>query len=155
MSDTGRVTFSVSRSAEVAWTGSAQAGTGLITTPSGVLAETPVTFVTRTGEPDGHTSPEELIAAAHASCFAMSLAGALGTAGIAFTSADVAATLTMGRVDGVPRLTAAVVEVVVAGDDLRSSAVQAAVEAADARCPVSTALRATMPVTVSAHIRVA
>lgn len=137
------------RSATAEWTGDLQSGKGEITTPSTVLAKAAVTFPTRLGEPEGHTSPEELIAAAHASCFAMSMSGALGTAEIGYEAITVTATLSLGRVDGITAFTAADVQVSVTASTAGPQATREAIEEADSRCPVSNALRATMPVTVT------
>jgi osmotically inducible protein OsmC len=66
------------REAEVIWKGPLASGTGTLTTGSHALDELAVTWASRTERPDGKTSPEELIAGAHASCFAMALALVLG-----------------------------------------------------------------------------
>jgi osmotically inducible protein OsmC len=70
------------RTAEVTWLGSLIEGSGTIaSTTSGVLAPLPVTWTSRAEDPQGRTSPEDLLAAAQASCFAMALSGALADAG--------------------------------------------------------------------------
>jgi lipoyl-dependent peroxiredoxin len=70
------------RTAEVTWQGSLTEGSGTIdSTTSGVVAPLPVTWTSRAEDPQGRTSPEDLLAAAHASCFAMALSGALADAG--------------------------------------------------------------------------
>ena len=75
------------RTAEVTWKGSLIEGSGTIdSTTSGVLAPLPVTWTSRAEDPQGRTSPEDLLAAAHASCFAMALSAALADAGYAPTS---------------------------------------------------------------------
>ena len=66
------------REAEITWEGSLASGTGTVSGGSGALGRLPVTWASRTERPDGKTSPEELIAAAHASCFSMALALVLG-----------------------------------------------------------------------------
>lgn len=63
----------VEREAHVVWEGNLAEGSGSLSEGSGVLQDTPVTFAARTEQPDGKTSPEELIAAAHATCYAMAL----------------------------------------------------------------------------------
>ena len=68
------------RQAELTWDGSLARGRGFLSTGSGALERLPVTWASRTEQPDGRTSPEELVAAAHASCFAMALALVLGEA---------------------------------------------------------------------------
>lgn len=66
------------RSAQTTWEGSLANGSGTIHPATGALGVVPVTWASRTGQPDGITSPEELAAAAHSSCFAMALALRLG-----------------------------------------------------------------------------
>ena len=68
------------RNASAVWTGDLKQGKGKLSTSSGVLKETPYSFTTRFGDASG-TNPEELIAAAHAGCFTMATAAALGRAG--------------------------------------------------------------------------
>jgi organic hydroperoxide reductase OsmC/OhrA len=63
----------VQRAVDVEWTGSIARGSGCASGGSGALGDLPITVASRFGEPDGKTSPEELIAAAHAACFAMAL----------------------------------------------------------------------------------
>ena len=69
------------RRAEVVWEGDLPQGNGRFTVGSGALGEQPVTWTSRTERSGGKTSPEELIAAAHGSCFAMALSGALAEGG--------------------------------------------------------------------------
>ena len=71
----------IERRAEVTWLGDLASGNGTLTGGSGAFGTLPVTWAARTEEPAGKTSPEELIAAAHASCYAMALSHALATAG--------------------------------------------------------------------------
>ena len=68
------------REASTQWQGDLKTGSGVVTLESSKAAQFPVTFPARTGEPEGHTSPEELLAAAHSACFAMSLSNALAQA---------------------------------------------------------------------------
>jgi lipoyl-dependent peroxiredoxin len=154
MDEAPRVTFSVTRRADVTWSGSVASGTGVIAVPSGVLDGAAITYPSRTGEPEGHTSPEELIASAHAGCFAMSLAGALGAEEIEYQTVEVTAQLTLGRVDGVMKLIGAEVDAVVVGAH-DFAAIDGAVATADSRCPVSTALRASMPVIIRHRVEIA
>jgi lipoyl-dependent peroxiredoxin len=86
-----------SRDATTHWEGGLQAGKGEITLDSSNAGQFPVSFPTRAGNPDGQTSPEELIAAAHSSCFAMSLSNLLEQGGHPPTSLDVSADVTLDR----------------------------------------------------------
>ena len=93
------------RDAEVLWEGSLARGTGTLTSGSNALDELAVTWASRTKQPDGETSPEELIAGAHASCFAMALALVLGDEGASPERLAVTAACTLDEVDGAPRIT--------------------------------------------------
>ena len=88
------------RRAEATWTGSLAEGSGMINyVTSGSLTRLPVTWASRTEAADGRTSPEELVAAAHASCYAMAFSGGLGRNGTPPTSLKVSATVTFDKVE--------------------------------------------------------
>src|SRR3954452_19385316 len=93
------------RNAEIVWDGALARGAGTLTSGSGALDELPVTWASRTERPDGKTSPEELIAAAHASCFAMALALVLGENRTPPERLAVSAACTLDEVEGAPRIT--------------------------------------------------
>ena len=86
------------REAEVLWEGSLARGTGTLKSGSSALDELDVTWAARTKRPDGKTSPEELIAAAHASCFSMALALVLGDHGTPPERLGVTAACTLDEV---------------------------------------------------------
>src|SRR5438132_6560415 len=90
----------IERRAEVVWEGNVARGRGLLTGASGAFHELPLTLATRIGEPEGHTSPEELIAAAHAGCYAMSLTSELVKLGKTPERVEVDATCVMDEVGG-------------------------------------------------------
>ncbi len=73
----------VEREAYVVWEGDLAQGSGTLSEGSGVLQNAPVTFASRVQRPDGKTSPEELIAGAHATCYAMALSNTLAENGTA------------------------------------------------------------------------
>ena len=74
--------MAATRTATVTWTGTLADGDGTVSAgSSGTFADLPVSWASRTEAPEGRTSPEELLAAAHSSCFAMALSGALARAG--------------------------------------------------------------------------
>jgi osmotically inducible protein OsmC len=85
-----------SRDATTHWEGGLQKGTGTVTLDSSNAGQFSVSFPTRAGNPEGQTSPEELIAAAHSSCLAMNLSGTLEGAGFTPTTLDVSAEVTLG-----------------------------------------------------------
>ncbi|GAA1943908.1 OsmC family peroxiredoxin [Amycolatopsis minnesotensis] len=89
-----------SRDATTHWVGGLQKGTGEVTLDSSNAGTFAVSFPTRSGNPDGQTSPEELIAAAHSSCLAMNLSGVLESQQLVADSIDVSAEVTLGPAQG-------------------------------------------------------
>jgi osmotically inducible protein OsmC len=89
-----------SRDATTHWTGGLQKGGGEVTLDSSNAGTFSVSFPTRAGNPDGQTSPEELIAAAHSSCLAMNLSGVLESQKLVADSIDVSAEVTLGPAAG-------------------------------------------------------
>jgi osmotically inducible protein OsmC len=89
----------VQREANVTWEGNVARGNGAISAATGAFTELPYSLATRIEKVDGKTSPEELLAAAHAACFAMSLAGELAGAGTPAQHLDVNATITLDQVE--------------------------------------------------------
>jgi len=141
------------RQAEVVWQGSLARGSGVFDLKSsGAASGLPVTWASRTERSEGKTSPEELIAAAHASCFAMAFSFELEQAGSAPEKLHVTATCTFDQVDGGWRVAASALEVegVVPGMD-EATFVQVAERAKDG-CPVSGALKGNVEITVQAKL---
>jgi lipoyl-dependent peroxiredoxin len=89
-----------SRDATTHWEGDLQTGTGHVTLDSSNAGQYDVSFPTRAGDPDGQTSPEELIAAAHSACLAMNLSGVLAAQQVTADSIDVSAEVTLGPATG-------------------------------------------------------
>jgi osmotically inducible protein OsmC len=89
----------VQREANVTWEGNIARGTGAISAATGAFDGLPYSLATRVEKPDGKTSPEELLAAAHAGCYAMSLAGELTREGTPPEHLDVHATVTLDQVE--------------------------------------------------------
>jgi osmotically inducible protein OsmC len=92
------------RTAETTWEGSLASGSGTIRAASGALGELAVTWASRTEQPGGKTSPEELAAAAHSPCFAMALALRLGERKAVPRRLTVTATVTLDEIGGVPTI---------------------------------------------------
>jgi lipoyl-dependent peroxiredoxin len=140
---------SVQRTAEVVWSGSIARGTGMASGGSGALRNVPMTLASRMGEPQGKTSPEELIAAAHAGCFAMSLGSILAGRGTPPERLDVSATVTL-EMSGTPRIASSelVVHGAVPGSDQGRFAASA--DEAERACLVSRALRGHVEIRVHA-----
>jgi osmotically inducible protein OsmC len=138
------------RTAHVTWTGSLTEGGGTIdSVESGAFGPLDVSWVARTEEPGGKTSPEELIAAAHASCFSMALSGGLAKAGHAPERLETSATVTFVPGTGITK-SALRVRGTVPGMD--EAAFVEAAEAAKEGCPVSQALAALPEITLDAAL---
>jgi len=126
------------RVVQTTWTGSLTAGSGEFgQSSSGVLDGQGVTWGSRTVRPDGKTSPEELLAAAHSSCFAMALNVVLGELSVEPEQLRVQSTVVFAEVDGAPTITTSQIQVRARLSGLDDAAFQAAVDKASALCPVS------------------
>lgn len=136
-------------SASAIWTGTLKAGAGTVSTASGALAAVPYDFRMRFEGAAG-TTPEELIAAAHAACFAMALSAELEKAGLPAGTLAATATVTLEIVDGKPTVTASHLDLKAAIPGADPAAFAAAAEAAKAGCPISRLL--TAAVTLSATL---
>ena len=138
------------RRAQVIWQGDLMSGSGTIeSVTSGVLGDLPVSWRSRSEEPGGKTSPEELIAAAHAACFSMALSSGLAKGGHAPERLETSATVTFQPGEGITKI-ALTVEGHVPGmsdDDFRAAA-----EDAKENCPVSKALAGVPSVTLDATL---
>src|SRR4051812_22249761 len=97
----------VQRSADVTWSGNVARGDGQITAASGAFGALRYPLASRVAAPEGKPSPEELLAAAHAACYAMSLAGELAGMGTAADRVEVRSTVTLDEVDGSHRIVGA------------------------------------------------
>ena len=139
------------RRADVVWTGDLK-GTGRLRVASGAFPEQAVTFDARTGSPDGKTSPEELIAAAHATCFSMAFSNTLATNGAPPEQLEVTATCTLERLPSGLRITA--MELAVRGrvSNIDEARFQELAQLAESKCPVSNALRGNVDITVRAQL---
>jgi osmotically inducible protein OsmC len=138
------------RTAYVTWSGSLLEGSGTIDrVGSGAFGPLDVTWTARTEESNGLTSPEELIAAAHASCFSMALSGALARAGTPPERLETSATVTFVPGEGITK-SALIVRGSVPGMD--EDAFRAAAETAKENCPVSKALAALPEITLAASL---
>ncbi len=139
------------RTAHCAWRGDLAHGTGVVNGDSGALGELPVTWASRTERSDGKTSPEELIAAAHASCFSMALSHGLSQAGNPPEELEVSAKVTLDQRDGAPTVTSS--ELTVSGrvPGIDQDAFARAASEAGQNCPVSRALGG-VEVTVNATL---
>jgi osmotically inducible protein OsmC len=139
------------RRAEVTWNGDLMSGSGTIErVGSGSFAPLAVSWAARTeDEPGGKTSPEELIAAAHASCFSMAFAGGLAKAGTPPERLETSARVTFVPGTGITRIALEARGRVPGLDD---DGFRAAAEAAKDGCPVSKALAGVPEITVEATL---
>jgi len=131
----------IERRARVAWEGSVARGHGALSAGSGAFGDLPFTLASRIGDPEGKTSPEELLAAAHAGCFAMSLGSELARDGTAPESIEVACTIVMDEVEGQGHQIVGSRLDVRAQSDASAAALDAAVARADEGCPFSALLK--------------
>ncbi len=138
------------RTAHATWSGSLMEGSGTITNVgSGAFGPLDVTWAARTEDPGGLTSPEELVAAAHAACFSMALSHALAQAGSPPEKLDVDAMVTFVPGTGITK-SALTVRGSVPGMD--EPAFLEAAETAKENCPVSKALAAVPEITLDASL---
>jgi len=138
------------RRADVTWEGSLMEGSGTIrSTTSGAIGEQPVSWASRSQEPGGKTSPEELIAAAHAACFSMALSNGLAKAGSPPERLETSATVTFQPGEGITKIMLTVTGRVPGVDE---EAFRRAAEDAKENCPVSKALASVPEITLDAHL---
>jgi len=129
------------RKGSAEWRGSLKEGKGTVSTESGVLANAAYSFGTRFENGKG-TNPEELIAAAHASCFSMALSAQLGGAGITPESVRTTAAVTLEKVEGGFAVTASHLDVTAKIPGVDRAAFEKAANEAKAGCPISKLLNA-------------
>ena len=137
--------MATTRRASAVWQGSLTEGGGQVTFESSGLGTHPVSWPARAEEPNGVTSPEELLAGAHATCFSMALSNGLAQAGTPPTELR-----TSAEVDFQPGTGITAIRLSVSGDvpGLDAAGFRAAAESAKAGCPVSRALSA-VPITLT------
>ena len=140
---------STTRRALVTWRGSLATGSGSVTgSSSGTFTDLPVSWPSRIESPDGRTSPEELLAAAHASCFSMALSSRLAKAGAAPEQLEVGATVTLTEADGARRVTSSVLDVRLTGGGVDTETLTRLAEDAKENCPISQALKGNVEMSV-------
>lgn len=141
-----------SRTATTLWEGDLPSGRGTLgKTSSGVLDDQVVTWGSRTRAPEGKSSPEELIAAAHSSCFAMAFTNRVSEDGVTPSSVEVTAEVTLDEVGGEPTIVSSAISLRARIEGIDEDAFRAAVDDAAAGCPVSRLLAAA-DITVDAEL---
>ncbi len=143
----------VQRDAQVTWEGNVARGGGTISGATGAFSELPFSLATRIEKPDGKTSPEELLAAAHAACFTMSLASELSSAGSPPDHLDVHATVTLDQVeDGSHRIVASELLARARVKETDKETLDRLAHSASEGCPFTKLIEASATVTVNATL---
>lgn len=143
----------VQRSATVTWEGNVARGNGAISAATGAFSGLPYSLASRVERPDGKTSPEELLAAAHAACYSMSLAGELAGAGTPVEHLEVHATVTLDQVeDGSHRIVASELLARARVKETDAATLNRLAETASEGCPFTKLIEASATVTVNATL---
>ena len=142
----------VRRSADVTWEGNVARGVGRISAATGAFSDLPYSQPTRVGKPDGKTSPEELLAAAHAGCYAMSLSNVLSQGGNEPQSLDVKAKVTLDRAGDGFAITRSDLTARGTVEGVDDAAFAEAARQAEVSCPVSNLIRGSAEITVDASL---
>jgi lipoyl-dependent peroxiredoxin len=140
------------RSAEAVWEHDLLHGSGRVKSTSGAFGELPVSWSARTEAPDGKTSPEELLAAAHAACYSMALSAGLGRMQKPPERLAVTATATFDKVGEGWKVTTMELSVVGKVPGISGAEFEAAARAAGEGCPISGALKGNVAVSVTARL---
>lgn len=139
------------KTARATWDGDLMSGSGRVSTASGVLSEEGVSWSARAEDAEG-VSPEELIAAAHATCVSMALAHGLAEGGHAPTRLETEATATFDKTDAGFRLTTMKLAISGEVEGMDEAAFREAAEGAKENCPVSQALKGNVEISVEASL---
>jgi osmotically inducible protein OsmC len=139
------------RKATAVWKGDLKSGTGTLNAPSGVLQNATYTFATRFEDKPG-TNPEELIAAAHAGCFAMALSGELTKAGLTAEKIETTAEVSLEMIDGKPTVTKSHLRLDAHVPGAKNGQVEAIANQAKAGCPISRLLKAEITLETAVHV---
>ena len=142
-----------SRSVEVDWSGSIMEGKGTAKAGTGAFS-LPVSFPSRIGEPGGNTSPEELMAASHAACYAMALNATVGRKGGSINRTHVSATVLADKGDAGITVTTSKLKVVAEGlQGIEKSQFEEVAREAESKCPISNALRGSLKIELETEVR--
>jgi lipoyl-dependent peroxiredoxin len=145
--------MAATRRADVTWEGDLLKGSGVVSaSTSNKFSQLPVSWASRTEGPEGRTSPEELLAAAHASCYAMALSAGLGRGGNPPERLDVSSVVTFDRVGDGWKVTSSALTVKGKVPGIDAEAFQKAAEAAKDGCPISGALKGNVELSVEATL---
>ena len=141
-----------SRTVTVDWSGPIMEGKGMAKAGTGAF-NLPVTFPSRVGEPAGATSPEELMAASHAACYAMALNATLGRKGSASRTV-ITATVRADNGDAGIKLTTSRLQVLAEGvKGMDAAQFKEAAKEAESKCPISNAIRGSLKIELDVDVR--
>ncbi len=141
------------RHAEAAWEGDLMSGHGTVSAVSShAFTDLPVSWAARTESPGGRTSPEELLAAAHAACFEMALSGALARGGTPPERLSVSTAVTFDKTDAGWRVVSSALTVTGRVPGIDAEGFRAAAEATRDGCPISQALKGNVALSVDATL---
>jgi lipoyl-dependent peroxiredoxin len=141
------------RTANVVWNGDLVNGSGMITyVSSGVFSRLPITWASRTSAHDGKTSPEELLAAAHASCFSMAFSSRLAKNGTPATSLEVKVEITFDQGESGWKVASSNIKVKGNVPGIDAPAFDRLADDAKDNCPISAAIRGNVAVSVEATL---
>jgi lipoyl-dependent peroxiredoxin len=145
--------MAATREARAVWNGDLMSGSGTVgAASSGKFTDLPVSWSARTEAPGGKTSPEELLAAAHASCFAMALSGALAKAGTPPRRLEVSSKVTFDKVGDSWTVVSSELEVKGQVPGADAAKFKQAAEGAKDNCPVSRALKGNVKLSVNSTL---
>ncbi len=141
------------RHASVTWNGDLVSGSGMIKyLSSGVVTRLPISWASRTSAHDGKTSPEELLAAAHASCFSMALSSRLAKNGTPATTLEVRADVTFDQGDAGWKIASSALKVTGAVPGIDAETFTRLAEDAKENCPISQAIKGNVALSVEASL---
>ena len=141
------------RTANVVWQGDLVNGSGMITyVTSGVFSRLPISWAARTSEHNGKTSPEELLAAAHASCFSMAFSARLAKNGTPADNLDVKVEVTFDQLESGWKVASSTIKVTGKVPGIDEATFERLADDAKDNCPISAALRGNVELSVEATL---
>jgi osmotically inducible protein OsmC len=145
--------MATTRRADATWSGDLLSGHGTVTAATtGVFRDLPTTWASRIGEPEGVTSPEELLAGAHASCFSMAFSNELAKAGTPPSSVKVTVAITGDKLDTGWTVLSSAIKVSAVVPGATEASFQEAADKAKDGCPISKALKGNVELSVDATL---
>jgi osmotically inducible protein OsmC len=142
----------IERVAEAVWQGRSASGSGVISGRSSGAFDLAYSEPTRVADPAGQSSPEELIAAAHAGCFSMALSAELGKANVTAKRIETTAKVTLEPVDGAPTVTKSELFLTVSAPGASQGAIEKAANDAKAGCPISRLLNTRISLAMTVNV---